>query len=112
MLKILLISVCNDNDPDSPQTAHQFSELQQTRVDGQPDLTLRHGQLTVFKRVVCDGDLQGPSDTTHDNQTRTLILTYSRNIRLWLEPVSGKLLLKGMRYNIALLSKKVTNYVT
>lgn len=40
---------------DSPQPPDQLGILQQAGVDGQPQLALRHGQLAVFKRVVCDG---------------------------------------------------------
>lgn len=43
---------------DSPQPPDQLGILQQAGVDGQPQLALRHGQLAVFKWVICDGDPQ------------------------------------------------------
>lgn len=43
---------------DSPQPPDQLGKLQQAGVDGQPQLALRHGQLAVFKRVICDGHPQ------------------------------------------------------
>lgn len=47
---------------DSPQPPDELGELQQTGVDRQPQLALCHGQLAVFKRIVCDGYAQGSEE--------------------------------------------------
>lgn len=51
---------------DSPQPPDQLGILQQAGVDGQPQLTLRHGQLAVFKRVICDGYPQRSEESVEE----------------------------------------------
>lgn len=44
---------------DSPQSPDKLGKLQQTGVDWQPQLAFCHGQLAVFKWIICDGYPQG-----------------------------------------------------
>lgn len=66
---------------DSPQPPDQPGVLQQAGVDGQPQLALCHGQLAVFKRVICDGypqrSKESPEETADQPKpTGAFILTY------------------------------------
>lgn len=52
-------SIASEGPSDSPQSPDELGKLQQTGVDRQSQLAICHGQLAVFKWIICDWNPEG-----------------------------------------------------
>lgn len=59
-------SIALEGSSDLPQSPDELGILQQTGVDWQSELAFCHGQLAVFKWIVCDGYPQGSRQSTEE----------------------------------------------
>lgn len=89
-----LIDRCNVSEglTDSPQSPDELGKLQQTGVDWQSQLAFCHGQLAVFKWIVCDGYPQGSDHSTKETMTGHQCVKIDKRIRFRLvRPISQRI---------------------